>query len=88
MTERISAMSSNAFSIRKTEVVGLANERGIVRLLLADRQDQDQASEWLSAQVVSDTRPANQLAAVQLKALQRLQTLLEAEIAALSKLQN
>ena len=81
-------MSSNTFAIRTTEIAGDASERGTVRLLLSDRQDRDQASEWLSAQVVSDTRPANQLVAVQLKALQRLQTLLEAEIAALSKLQN
>lgn len=72
-----------SFFIRRTEVVGPPHEDGCIRMQLGDSTDQGEQAEWSLLQVVSDTREMNQLAAIQLRALQRLRTLIAAEISGL-----
>ena len=68
------------FAIQKTEIMGPPNEMGCVRIVLSDRQELERSTEWSSIQVSSDTRDMNQLAVIQLRALQRLQTLIGEQI--------
>ena len=75
-----------SFAIQKIEVVKPGSETAIVRLFLADHPDQDQAKEWLSAQVEADARNLHRIATIQLRALQKLQERVETEILALEQL--
>lgn len=79
------ALKWNA-SLARFEIVGTATENATVRVFLGDRLDAEQSTEWLQGQVAVDARPANQLAAALLRALQKLQTLLETEISRLQQL--
>ena len=65
---------------QKIEIVGTNSEHATVRLYLADRPEQDQPREWLWGQISSDARDMNQLAAIELRALQRLRTMLALRI--------
>lgn len=76
----------SAFAIQKIEVLSPGNEKAVVRLFLADHPDQDQATEWLSAQVETDARNLHRIATIQLTALQKLHKRVETEIVALERL--
>ena len=67
------------FKLRNTEI-GPPRRQGQVRMLFFDGDEQDKASEWISAQVITDTQDQAPLVQIRLNALKRLQELLAVEI--------